>query len=309
MKLPFSFPLAPMLCSSRDEMPKGSDWFYEPKWDGFRAIIFRVNRQIIIQSRHQKRLEKYFPELQTELLTILPKQVVLDGEIVLANSRKLEFDELMLRINSSLPRIRAMSEESPASFVAFDLLAFGQKDFRNLAFAKRRKQLEKLATNEWLQITPGTTDAAIAAKWLRKSRQFGFEGIVAKNLKLPYRSASRSMIKVRKRKTIDCLIAGYSPHRNALLLALPSNGEFRIIGFALYNSAHTGEFTKIFRRAKARTKDIWIPDGLRSWVKAEDTHWQLLRPQFVCEVAFDHYDGSRFRHPARFLRLRFDKTF
>jgi ATP-dependent DNA ligase len=273
MKLPVSFPFAPMLCASADELPHHACWFYEPKWDGFRALIFRDGKEIIIQSRNNKRLERYFPELKAELIAHLPSKVILDGEIVIADSKRLHFDSLMMRINPSVSRIKTMSEEIPASFIAFDILALAQKDLRSVRFEQRRKKLEQLHTSELFQVTPGTTEISVAKKWFQKSRQFGFEGTIAKRLDLPYKSASRAMLKIRKRKTIDCLIAGYSANRRALLLAVPSKREIRIVGYALCGANHDASLAKIFTSAKNKsTSGLWVPDGLRSWVKAEETN-------------------------------------
>ena len=318
MTLPVEPPVDPMLSAPADQIPRGPGWLYEPKWDGFRAIVFRESERLLIASRNRQPLERYFPELVETLRAGLPDRCVVDGEIVIVGSGALDFDALLQRIHPAASRIRLLSEQTPASFVAFDLLALGESDCRAEPFTARRKQLERgLQTSQRLTLTPQTADAEKAEEWFDQFEGAGLDGIVAKKEELPYLSGKRVMVKVKHERTADCVVGGYRVHKSgegvgSLLLGLyDENGILHHVG-------HTSSFSAAQRRevlaqlrplegkesfGKGRT-----PGEPSRWTQGRDTSWISVEPSRVCEVAFDHLQGQRFRHAARFLRWRADKT-
>jgi len=317
MSLPVEPPIEPMLASLADQIPAGPGWLYEPKWDGFRAIAFRDEDRVHLASRNGQALERYFPELLTVLREALPTRCVVDGEIVIVADQGLDFEALLLRIHPAASRIRLLSAKSPSSYVAFDLLASGDEDLRSLPFAQRRQKLERVVRfGPRLLLAPQTADVALAKKWFDSFEGAGLDGIVAKQADLPYAAGKRVMVKVKHQRTADCVVGGYRVSKKgdsvgSLLLGLyDDSGTLHYVG-------HTSSFSAEQRREileklkPLEGKDSFgtgrTPGGPSRWNQGRDTAWISVAPKLVCEVAFDHLQGIRFRHATRFLRWRPDK--
>src|SRR5882757_3751200 len=319
-----------MLAKLGDELPSG-DYLYEPKWDGFRAIVFRGEDAVFVQSRDSRPLDRYFPELHQALLKGLPKNCVVDGEIVIATARGLDFDALQLRLHPAASRVKKLATETPSSFVAFDVLAARGRSLMAEPQSARRKALEKLLgkVKSPLHITPFTRDRAIALDWLTRFEGAGLDGVVAKPAGGTYDPGKRAMIKVKHVRTADCVVAGFRWHKagknervGSLLLGLyDDDGKLHHVGV-------TSSFTMERRRQLAlglallREHAIdahpwreWaeaegpgttrMPGGQSRWSAGKDLSWEPLRIERVCEVKYDHLQGNRFRHAAIFLRFRF----
>ncbi|MDP9224437.1 MAG: ATP-dependent DNA ligase [Actinomycetota bacterium] len=324
MALPVKPPISPMLSKVADEIPRGKGWLYEPKWDGFRALIFKEGDHIEIASRDARDLVRYFPELPPLLLGCLPASCVIDGEIVVAGPSGLDFEALLLRIHPAASRVAKLSHEIPASFVIFDLLALGDRDLRDSPFVERRRQLEadftvqkpSQETGSQVFLTPQTADPDEAAIWFKGFEDLGLDGIVAKRADLRYVPGERVMVKIKHLRTADCVVGGYRLSKGgdgvgSLLLGLYNDtGVLHYVG-------HTSSFTAKERRelleelrpleggqsfGEGRT-----PGGPSRWSGGRETEWVALAPVLVCEVSFDHLQGARFRHAARLLRWRQDK--
>ncbi len=327
-------PLKPMLAKLSPELPEGDGWLFEPKWDGFRALVFRDGDELFLQSRDLKPLNRYFPELQAPLAASLPARCVLDGEIVIAGAKGLDFDALLLRIHPAASRIRLLAEQTPASFVAFDLLALGDDDLLATSQEKRRALLEEALAQARppVFLTPATRDRAVAADWFSRFEGAGLDGVVAKRLEAPYQPDKRAMLKVKHQRTADCVLAGFRWHKNgpgtligSLLLGLYDDGG------TLHHVGVTSSFTLARRaslaaeleplRAGALEAHPWrdwasfesssdgqrMPGASSRWNRGKDLSWEPLRIERVCEVAYDHLQGDRFRHATTFLRFRDDK--
>jgi ATP-dependent DNA ligase len=304
--MPFQPPFQPMLAVSSETIPRQSGLCFEPKLDGWRCIVFWDGKTLRLQSRNGKALEKYFPEL-IESLCVLPAATILDGELlIVTKNRRQDFQLLMTRIQSSKSRIQELSSTLPASFIAFDLLALTGKDLRRERFEMRRKTLEGLSnfSSPHFQIVPMSQDWNVAERWLRDYRRLGIEGVVAKKCCLPYQSGKRTMVKIKNRQTIDCVICGISPG-GSLLLGLYEDGTLHIVGQTV---SRTGVAAKIKSSPTRVFSRIWIPDGLRGWVRGSETSWMQLSRNLVAEIAFDHFENKRFRHLTRFIRWRTDKS-
>ena len=330
MQLPIQPPIEPMLAQLTRELPAGDGWLFEPKWDGFRALVYWDGHELLVHSRDQHPLGRYFPELEEGVRTLLPPGVVLDGEIVIAGQGGLDFDALLLRIHPASSRNRLLAGQTPASFVAFDLLAGGGDDLREAPLAERRRQLEALlaGTPAPLYLTPATTDRQLADRWFERFEGAGLDGVVAKRLDLPYRAGERVMLKVKHQRTADCVVTGFRWHKDgvsvgSLLLGLYADGEGT-------DQLHHVGFTSTFKAAERRAlvgflepyrsttpgvaRETW-PAGLSRWSPGRELETFPLRPELVCEVAFDHWQGpagpprpgGRFRHGTTFLRWRPDK--
>jgi ATP-dependent DNA ligase len=334
--LPFQPPLAPMLSSSADALPDGDGWLFEPKWDGFRTIVFRDGDDITLQSRDEKPMNRYFPELIEPLAAALPERCVLDGEIVIAGPNGLDFEALLLRIHPAAKRVKLLASETPASFVAWDLLAIGDEDLREEPLATRRERLEEVLSRAAppVHLSPATRDKSLAEDWFRRFEGAGLDGVMAKRLDAPYQPGERTMIKVKHTRTADCVVAGFRWHKNgpgtmigSLLLGLYDDEGM------LHHVGVTSAFTHATRRklveelAPLRVNALedhpwrdWaeaqqqaseagqrMPGASSRWNRGKDLSWEPLRPERVCEVAYDHMQGSRFRHGARFVRWRPDK--
>jgi ATP-dependent DNA ligase len=319
--MPLSPPIEPMLAKLADALPEGGDYLFEPKWDGFRAIVFRGDGEVYIQSRDLRPLDRYFPELHDALLERLPQDCVLDGEIVIAGKRGLDFDALQLRLHPAASRVAKLARETPASFIAFDLLFANGKDWRSRPQSERRSALESLLKKAKppLHLTPVTRERAVAQDWLQRFEGAGLDGVVAKPADLPYQPARRVLIKIKHARTAECVVAGFRWHKagqgivGSLLLGLYDDDD------VLRHVGVTSSFTMEKRRQLAaeleplRTpleghpwRDAEIGAQSR-WSAGKDLSWEPLRPERVCEVKYDHMQGERFRHAATFLRWRPDK--
>src|SRR5919204_1100782 len=234
MRLPFAPPLAPMLSSAADALPSGDGWQFEPKWDGFRTLVFRDGGEILLQSRDEKPMNRYFPELLEPLARALPARCVIDGEIVIVGADGLDVQALLLRIHPAASRVKLLAKESPASFVTWDLLALEDEDLRGAPLGARRERLEQVLKNvPSVRLSPATRDRALADDWFRRFEGAGLDGVMAKRLDAPYRAGERTMIKVKHRRTADCVVAGFRWHKK---------GPGAMVGsllLGLYDDDHT----------------------------------------------------------------------
>jgi ATP-dependent DNA ligase len=300
----------------RDDLPTGA-WAYEPKWDGFRALAW--SDPIRLDSRNHKPLLRYFPELEPSL-EALPAGTVVDGEVVVVTGDRLDFDALQNRLHPAASRVKLLSVETPALLVAFDLLAREGIDFRERPFAERRAALQALipTLGERWHLTPSTTDLKKAAKWFEQFEAAGCDGIVAKRLDAPYVEEKREMVKVKHRRTVDCVVGGYRVHKDgdgigSILLGLYEGPELHFIGHCSGFPDHDrrellAQFEKIraddsFGAAEA----VRRPGGESRWTGDKDLSWVAVTPGVVVEVSYDQLTGARFRHATRFERWRPDK--
>lgn len=323
--LPFGPPLEPMLSKARDKIPRGEGWRYEPKWDGFRAIVFRDGDDVHIGSRGKRPLHRFFPELLDPLRDALPPDCVVDGEIILPRQGRLDFESLQLRLHPAESRVKLLAGEIPASFVGFDLLAEDGQDLRDEPLAARWEWLtgllEELSFEETLGPAPRivrtaqTTDPEVAEGWMTELEPMGLDGLIAKPGDLTYRPGERAMIKVKRRKTADCVVGGYRMAKNgegvgSLLLGLyDEHGALRHVGFtSSFKARERRELLEVLRPHEGG--DAFGPGtgpgGPSRW-RTEESAWVPLEPILVVEVAYDHTTGHRFRHGTTFLRWREDK--
>src|SRR5262245_6892689 len=321
MNLPVNPPVLPMLAKRADELPKGGKWSFEPKWDGFRALVFRDGDEIVIQSRDEKSLNRYFPELLDPLRSQLPRRAVLDGEIVVAKDGALDFDALQLRIHPAESRVKLLSRQTPASIVFFDLLSADDQDLRGAPFQERRRTLETLLASAAppIHLTPATDDSSIAADWFRRFEGAGLDGVVAKPALGAYEPNKRVMVKVKHERECDCVVAGFRWHKKgartavgSLLLGLfDDSGALQHVGvcasFTEKKRRELVEFLAPYRK-DALTAHPWkgwaehapengeaehrMPGGQSRWRQGKDLSWEPLRPELVVEVAYDHMQGS-----------------
>ena len=326
-----------MLAKRIDSIPAGDAWIFEPKWDGFRALIFRDGDEILIQSRDTKSLNRYFPELLEPLRRQLPERCVLDGEIVIAsargqdNARGLNFDALQLRIHPAASRVKLLSEQTPASVVFFDLLCEGERDLREEAFERRRERLERLLESAAapIHLTPATRRSEVAADWFGRFEGAGLDGVMAKPVAGTYEPDKRTMLKVKHERDCDCVVAGFRWHKSgegttvgSLLLGLYDEaGALQHVGvcasFTMAKRRELVEFLAPYRK-HAGAGHPWgreaadgaqrMPGGQSRWSQGKDLSWEPLRPELVVEVAYEHMQGDRFRHMAQFRRWRVDKA-
>jgi ATP-dependent DNA ligase len=320
-----------MLAKLAEELPAGQGFLYEPKWDGFRAIVFRGPSDVFIQSRDLRPLDRYFPELHEVFLSKLPAGCVIDGEIVIATRDGLDFDALQLRLHPAASRVAKLAKETPAAFVGFDLLAMGGRDLRGAPQSERRALLEQTLADvdPPIYLTPMTRDRAVASDWLTRFEGAGLDGVIAKAAEGTYEPGKRAMIKVKHARTADCVVAGFRWHKSgkdtvgSLLLGLyDDSGTLQHVGV-------TSAFTMAARKQLALElaplrKDAldghpwreWaagsemarMPGAQSRWSAGKDLSWEPLRIERACEVKYDHLQGPRFRHAAIFLRWRPDKT-
>jgi ATP-dependent DNA ligase len=308
-----------MLAELARALPEDEGWLYEPKWDGFRALVFWDGQELVIQSRDLKPLGRYFPELEAGLTRVLPEPVVLDGEVVIAGANGLDFDALQQRIHPADSRIQMLARETPAEFVAFDLLATRTTDLSERPLAERRAELERVLGNptEPLHLTPATTSTILAADWFDRFEGAGLDGVVAKRLDEPYRPGARTMLKIKHQRTVDCVVSGFRWHKEgvgtvgSLLLGLyDDRGTLHHVGatssFKMAQRRELAGFLEPYR-GQSGFGSGRTPGEVNRWTGARDVSWEPLRPELVCEVAFDHLQGDRFRHGATFLRWRHDK--
>jgi ATP-dependent DNA ligase len=336
MRLPFAPPLEPMLSSAAETLPEGEGWLFEPKWDGFRTLVFRDGEEILLQSRDGKPMNRYFPELLVPLAATLPERCIVDGEIVIVGGRGLDFEALLLRIHPAASRVQLLASQIPASFVVWDLLAWGDEDLREVPLSVRRERLEKVlkGAQKPVHLSPATRDRAVAEDWFHRFEGAGLDGVMAKRLDAPYRAGERTMIKVKHRRTADCVVAGFRWHKNGVGMKVGSLllGLYDEDG-ALHHVGVTAAFSDDVRRqlvtelaplrkdalvghpwrdwadaqADADAKGQRLPGASSRWNRGKDLSWEPLRPTRVCEVAYDHMQGNRFRHAAQFVRWRPDK--
>jgi ATP-dependent DNA ligase len=327
-------PVLPMLAKRVSELPSGDDWIFEPKWDGFRALIFRDHDEILIQSRDEKPLNRYFPELLEPLRSALPSRCVLDGELVIVRKDELDFDALQLRLHPAASRVNLLARETPASIVFFDLLCYGDRDLCGEPFENRRRELESsIRSAAPVHITPATRDRAVAQDWFQRFEGAGLDGVIAKATTGTYEPNKRVMLKVKHERDCDCVVAGFRWHKKgdrtligSLLLGLyDDNAALQHVGvcasFTTAKRLELAEFLTPYRK-DALANHPWkswadpesptarverMPGGQSRWSQGKDLSWEPLRPELVVEVAYDHMQGSRFRHTAQFRRWRSDK--
>jgi len=328
---PIEPPVEPMLAKLAEELPGNDGFLFEPKWDGFRAIVFRGGSDVFIQSRDLRPLDRYFPELHDVFAERLPDGSVVDGEIVIAGPNGLDFDALQLRLHPAASRVAKLARDTPAAFVAFDVLAADGRDVRGVPQVERRALLERILAGAQppIHLTPMTRDRAIAAEWLARFEGAGLDGVVAKPAEGIYEPGKRAMIKIKHARTADCVVAGFRWHKSgegrigSLLLGLyDDRGKLQHVGVT---SAFTMETRKELARelaplrkdalvshpwrdwAEAGALEARMPGGQSRWSAGKDLSWEPLRLERVCEVKYDHLQGSRFRHATIFLRWRPDK--
>ena len=325
-----------MLAKRVDALPSDGDWVFEPKWDGFRALVFRDRDEILIQSRDEKPLNRYFPELLEPLTLALPPRCVLDGEIVIVKDNGLDFDALQLRLHPAASRVNLLSRETPSSFVFFDLLCRGDQDVRGEPFQTRRRELESLLSSAPppIHLTPATSERDIASDWFRRFEGAGLDGVIAKPILGTYEPNKRVMLKVKHERDCDCVVAGFRWHKKgdrtlvgSLLLGLFDHaGNLQHVGvcasFSTEKRRELAEFLTPYRKdaLDAHPWKKWadqgngtvegfsrMPGGQSRWSQGKDLSWEPMRPELVVEVAYDHMQGDRFRHTAQFRRWRTDK--
>ena len=324
-----------MLAKRVEELPAGDEWIFEPKWDGFRALVFRDGDEVLIQSRDEKPLNRYFPELLDPLRSALPPRCVLDGEIVIVKEHGLDFDQLQLRLHPAASRVRLLSQQSPASIVFFDVLAEGDRDLREEPFRNRRRVLEKLLSSPDapIHLTPATPDRALASDWFSRFEGAGLDGVMAKPVDGIYEPNKRTMLKVKHERDCDCVVAGFRWYKKdaeavgSLLLGLyDDSGVLQHVGVcASFSAEKRRELTEFLSpyRKNALSNHPWkewaghetaateagqrMPGGQSRWSQGKDLSWEPLRPELVVEVAYDHMQADRFRHIAQFRRWRPDR--
>jgi ATP-dependent DNA ligase len=318
-----------MLAKLSREMPVGDDLLYEPKWDGFRCIVFRDGDEVELGSRNEKPLTRYFPELLDPIRSELPDPCVLDGEIVIARNGGLDFDALLQRIHPAASRVKMLAETTPASFVAFDLLGLGNRDLRSIPFVERRSLIEKALSNVKppIFLTPATRSPKKAEDWFNRFEGAGLDGVVAKRDETLYKEGERLMVKVKHDRTADCVVAGFRWHKTdgnigSLLLGL-FDEEKRLHHVGVCSAFSAPRRKELVEELDSyRTTDVsshpwgeWVqgskatrmPGGQSRWTGGRDLSWELLRPELVCEVAYDHLQGDRFRHATTFRNWRPDR--
>ncbi len=326
-----------MLAKRVGQLPDADGWIFEPKWDGFRVLIFRDGDELLIQSRDSKSLNRYFPELLAPLLQQLPRRFVGDGEVVVARAGTLDFDALQLRVHPAASRVKLLSAEIPASVVLFDLLCEGDTDLTAAPFRARRERLEALLQRAQppLYLTPSTTDRDVASDWFKRFEGAGLDGVMAKAPLGAYEPNKRVMLKVKHDRECDCVVAGFRWHKDSektavgsLLLGLfDDRGALQHVGVcASFTAVKRRELAQLLEpyRKDALSEHPWrawaeagtagsggeqrMPGGKSRWSQGKDLSWEPLRPELVVEVGYDHMQSGRFRHTAQFRRFRSDKA-
>ncbi|MCW5801615.1 MAG: ATP-dependent DNA ligase [Deltaproteobacteria bacterium] len=339
MQLPFQPPLLPMLSKASDELPEGEGWLYEPKWDGFRALVFKSGDDVVIQSRDTKPLGRYFPELEATLRAKLPERCVLDGEVVIATDGRLDFEAMLMRIHPAASRVKMLAEQSPSSYVAWDLLALGDEDLRALGQLQRRERLETALAGiaPPIHVTRATRDRALAADWFARFEGAGLDGVMAKPIDLVYTPGKRVMLKIKHQRTADCVVAGFRWYKGgkgkllgSMLLGLyDDQGKLHHVGvcsgFKMADREKLADLLRPLSEGDARATHPWrdwaefqdeaaeapnqrMPGGQSRWTRGKDLSWVPIRIERTCEVSYDHLQGTRFRHGTHFKRWRPDKA-
>ncbi|HUP44501.1 MAG TPA: ATP-dependent DNA ligase [Thermoanaerobaculia bacterium] len=313
-------PFPPMEAKRAGRIPAGDHWLFEPKWDGFRAIIFRSGDQVAIQSKAGQPLTRYFPEIVEAIRALKPKEFVLDGEIVVPVEGRLSFDDLLLRIHPAESRVRKLAESSPASYYVFDLLLARGKPLMELPIERRRERLEKFfdtaGKHPLLHLSPATTDRRVAVDWFGNFGSHGLDGIMAKRLGEHYHSGDREgMIKVKHLRTADCVVGGFRYGEGtkvvgSLLLGLYDDEE-RLVFIGHTSSIRKADRSKLTRELEALAGknpfEVRVPGGPSRWASGRSGDWEPVKPKLVCEVEYDYFSQGRFRHGSKFLRWRPDK--
>jgi ATP-dependent DNA ligase len=338
MDLPVMPPVAPMLAKP-GPLPDGDGWLFDPKWDGFRSIAFRDGDELVLGSRNEKPLTRYFPEIVNALIDSLPDKCVIDGEIIIESDGVLDFDALQQRIHPADSRVRMLAEKTPAQFVVFDMLALGDEDLRSRPLVERRaRMLDALCdvrekSGGRVHVTPATLDRAEAVRWFDEFEGAGCDGIIAKRLSDPYTEDKRIMIKVKHQRTADCVVAGFRWHKSggivgSLLLGLyDDQGSLQHVGVtASFTAKRRAELVAelepylwvegdehpwqgwIEHERAAAEKGQRVPGAVSRWNAKKDLTFVPLRAELVCEVGYAHMQGDRFRHASTFVRWRSDRT-
>ncbi|WP_307864656.1 ATP-dependent DNA ligase [Allobranchiibius sp. CTAmp26] len=333
MQLPVNPPVKPMLAKSVADIPEGAS--YEPKWDGFRSLVFRDGDEVELGSRNERPMTRYFPELVAAVLNELPERCVVDGEIVIATDHGLDFEALQQRIHPAVSRVTMLSEKTPASFVAFDLLALGDDDLSGRPFEERRALLVDALSGAGpsVHVTPATTDPKVAQRWFTDFEGAGLDGVVAKPLDGTYQQDKRVMFKIKHTRTADCVLAGYRWHKTSteekpligsLLLGLYQEGRLQHVGVVgAFTAKRRAELVEELEPLLLGDGDThpwqeWanaeahqgqrLPGNVSRWNATKDLSFVPLRPERVLEVKYEHMEGTRFRHLAHFIRWREDRT-
>ena len=323
LDLPIPIPFAPMEAKRQQSVPTGDRWQFEPKWDGFRAIVFRDGDTVAIQSKAGQPLTRYFPELIEALQALPQKRFVIDGEIVVPLEGRLSFDDLLLRIHPAESRVRKLAGETPAQLFVFDLLYDGRPGHKSLAtepLLERRARLEdffeRVADDSLVRLSPATTDRKLAVEWFEKFGAAGLDGVMAKLMDQPYHSGDReAMVKVKHLKTADCVVGGYRYGEGtrligSLLLGLyDAGGNLVFIGHtSAFNKKERTDLKAIVEPLRGDNPfSIRVPGGPSRWSSERSGQWEPLRAELVCEVEYDYFSQGRFRHGSRFLRWRPEK--
>ena len=324
-------PVAPMLAKSVKEVPDGPGYLYEPKWDGFRCIVFRDGDEVELGSRNERPMTRYFPEVVDAVRAQLPERCVVDTEIVVPRGNRLDFEALLQRIHPAESRVRLLADQTPASLVAFDLLALGDESLMETPLGERRRRLDEALGGATAPVhrTSITDDPATAREWFATFEGAGLDGVVAKPVRLPYLQDQRVMLKVKHERTADCVVAGFRWHKTgpvvgSLLLGLyDDRGELQHVGVvASFPMKRREELVDELApwRENAMDEHPWrrwaeeeaqaqgrMPGAQSRWNAKKDLSWQPLRPERVVEVRYDHMEGTRFRHTTQFVRWRDDR--
>jgi ATP-dependent DNA ligase len=335
MNLPVMPPVAPMLAKSVKDVPDGPGFLYEPKWDGFRCIVFRDGDEVELGSRNERPMTRYFPEVVAAVKEQLPERCVVDAEIVIAAGDKLDFEALLQRIHPAKSRVDLLAEQTPASLVVFDLLALGDESFMDTPLGERRKKLDRVLAHVTSPVhrTSVTDDPALAQEWFATFEGAGLDGIVAKPIDGPYAPDKRTMFKIKHERTADCVVAGFRWHKTStpdkpllgsfLLGLYAEDGRLQHVGVvASFPTARRAELIEELApwRENALTDHPWrdwaeaqaqfegrMPGAQSRWNAKKDLSWEPLRPDRVVEVRYDHMEGTRFRHTTQFVRWRDDR--
>jgi ATP-dependent DNA ligase len=321
LNLPIQPPYSPMEAKNVDEIPRGEGWQYEPKWDGFRCLVFRDGDEIVLQSKAGQPLGRYFPEVVEAARKLPPMHFVLDGEIVILDNGHIEFDELLMRIHPAASRIKKLSEETPATLFVFDLLVDERKrDLTGMPLGVRRPRLEKffekIPKKSLLRLSPKAEDVGAAERWMEQLSSIGLDGVIAKRLDIRYASGERSaMQKIKLIRTADCVVGGFrwgskGGKVGSLLLGLyDAEGKLNHVGFtSSFSADERGELEKALKPFMGgKGFSGAAPGGPSRWSTERTGQWVPLDPKLVCEVRYDHFSGGRFRHGTKFLRWRPEK--